>query len=153
MFQRTPLPAGGPVVYHPGQPIMAPAQPAYRALSLDEIAAQNGAADESPSLLHRVAQRRNAVVTALITVASITSFVGVVYWAHRQNIEAGGSGLPIEIKAPDTPHKVKPDDPKGTGDPEPGHRRLPPRRSERRARAGRASDAAARDAPDARRDG
>jgi hypothetical protein len=114
MFQRTPLPASGPVVYHPGQPdpVWQP-EPAVRTLSLDEIAAQR-AADESPSLLHRVNQRRATIVTVMVTIAALTSFGGTVYWAHKQDIERGGPGLPIPIVKPaDGPAKVKPDDPKG----------------------------------------
>ncbi|MCW5749305.1 MAG: SPOR domain-containing protein [Alphaproteobacteria bacterium] len=114
MFQRTPLPASGPLVYHPGEPEPARhAEPAIRTLSLDDIAAQRGA-DETPSLLHRVHQRRATIVTVMVTIAALSSFGGTVYWAHKQDIERGGPGLPIPmIKPADGPAKVKPDDPKG----------------------------------------
>jgi hypothetical protein len=114
MFQRTPLTASGPVVYHPGQPDPAwQPDPPIRTLSLDDIAAQQ-AADDSPSLLHRVHQRRATIVTVMVTVAALSSFGGTVYWAHKQDIDRGGPGLPIPtVKAVDGPAKVKPDDPKG----------------------------------------
>jgi hypothetical protein len=114
MFQRTPLPASGPVVYHPGQaePAWQP-EPAVRTLSLDDIAAQQ-AGEESPSLLYRVNQRRGTIVTVMVTIAALSSFGGTVYWAHKQDIERGGPGLPIPTVRPaDGPAKVKPDDPKG----------------------------------------
>ncbi len=114
MFQRTPLPASGPVVYHPGQPEpAAQPQPAVRTLSLDDIAAQQ-ASDESPSLLHRVTQRRATILTVMVTIAALSSFGGTVYWAHKQDIDRGGPGLPIPtVKPPDGPAKEKPADPKG----------------------------------------
>jgi hypothetical protein len=114
MFQRTPLPASGPVVYHPGQPEPArQPEPAVRTLSLDEITRAREA-EESPSLLQRVNQRRSAIVTAMVTVAALSSFGGTVYWAHKQDIERGGPGLPIPLVKPaEGPAKVKPDDPKG----------------------------------------
>lgn len=114
MFQRTPLPAGGPVVYHPGQPEPArQAEPALRTLSLDDFATQQ-AEDESPSLLHRVNQRRATIVTVMVTIAALSSFGGTVYWAHKQDIERGGPGLPIPmVKPAEGPAKIKPDDPKG----------------------------------------
>lgn len=114
MFQRTPLPAGGPVVYHPGQaePAWQP-EPSVRTLSLDDIAAQQGG-EESPSLLYRVNQRRGTIVTVMVTIAALSSFGGTVYWAHKQDIERGGPGLPIPTVRPaEGPAKVKPDDPKG----------------------------------------
>ena len=114
MFQRNPLPASGPVVYHPGQPEpAAQPQPAVRTLSLDDIAAQQGV-DESPSLLHRVTQRRATILTVMVTIAALSSFGGTVYWAHKQDIDRGGPGLPIPtVKPPDGPAKEKPADPKG----------------------------------------
>ncbi|HJQ58722.1 MAG TPA: hypothetical protein VJ890_17570, partial [Vineibacter sp.] len=114
MFQRTPLPASGPLVYHPGEPepVYQP-QPTVRTLSLDEIAAQRGGG-ESPSLLYRVAQRRAGIVTVMVTIAALSSFGGTVYWAHKQDIDRGGPGLPIPmVKPAEGPAKVKPDDPKG----------------------------------------
>lgn len=114
MFQRTPLPASGPVVYHPGQsePARQP-EPAVRTLSLEDITRAREA-EESPSLLQRVNQRRSAIVTAMVTVAALSSFGGTVYWAHKQDIERGGPGLPIPLVKPaEGPAKVKPDDPKG----------------------------------------
>jgi hypothetical protein len=106
-------------VYHPGQPDPAAApqqhqpQPAVRTLSLDEIAAQQPT-EESPSLLHRVTQRRATILTVMVTIAALSSFGGTVYWAHKQDIDRGGPGLPIPmVKAPEGPAKEKPADPKG----------------------------------------
>jgi hypothetical protein len=101
-------------VYHPGEPEPAfQAAPALRTLSLDDLAAQRGD-EESPSLLHRVAQRRAGIVTVMVTIAALSSFGGTVYWAHKQDIDRGGPGLPIPmVKPADGPSKVKPDDPKG----------------------------------------
>jgi hypothetical protein len=84
-----------------------------RTLSLDDIAAQQ-TGEESPSLLHRVNKRRSTIVTLMVTVAALSSFGGTVYWAHKQDIERGGPGLPLPmIKAAEGPAKIKPDDPKG----------------------------------------
>jgi SPOR domain len=62
------------------------------------------------SLLMRVNRRRSQILTFMVSVAAIASFGSVVWWAHSQDVKAGGKGLePLVVQAPTTPSRVKPD--------------------------------------------
>ena len=115
MFQKDPLPASGPVVYHP-TPANGPIadRPPLRSISMDDLEARSAAAAPStPSMLIAAGRRRGVLLTAMISIFALSSFGGVVYWAHKQDIERGGSGLTPVIPSPQGPAKVRPDDPKG----------------------------------------
>lgn len=114
MFQKDPLPASGPIVYHPS-PAQGPTPDRpLRSISMDELAARSAAAAPStPSMLIAAGRRKGVLLTAMISIAALASFGGVVYWAHKQDIERGGAGLTPVIPTPPGPAKVRPDDPKG----------------------------------------
>jgi len=62
------------------------------------------------TLLSRVNRRRGQILTMMVSVAAIASFGSVVWWAHNQDVRAGGKGLePLVVQAPTTPARVKPD--------------------------------------------
>ncbi len=126
MFQKDPLPASGPVVYHPSptQGLTAD-RPPMRSISMDDLAERSAAAAPStPSMLIAAGRRKGVLLTAMISIAALASFGGVVYWAHKQDIERGGAGLTPVIPTPPGPAKVRPDDPKAV--PPQTERLLPP---------------------------
>jgi hypothetical protein len=62
------------------------------------------------SLLMRVNRRRSQILTFMVSVAAIASFGSVVWWAHSQDVKAGGKGLePLVVQAPTTPSRIKPE--------------------------------------------
>ena len=62
------------------------------------------------SLLSRVNRRRGQILTMMVSVAAIASFASVVWWAHNQDVKAGGRGLePLVVQAPATPARIKPE--------------------------------------------
>ena len=62
------------------------------------------------SLLMRVNRRRGQILTVMVSIAAIASFGSVVWWAHNQDVKAGGRGLePLVVQAPATPSRVKPE--------------------------------------------
>jgi hypothetical protein len=61
------------------------------------------------SLLAKVNRRRGAILTVMVSIAAIASFGSVVWWAHNQDVRAGGKGLePLVVQAPTTPTREKP---------------------------------------------
>jgi SPOR domain len=62
------------------------------------------------SLLARVNRRRGQILTAMVSVAAIASFGSVVWWAHNQDVRAGGKGLePLVVQASPEPTRTKPE--------------------------------------------
>ena len=58
----------------------------------------------------RVNRRRGQILTVMVSVAAVASFGSVVWWAHNQDVKAGGRGLePLVVQAPTTPSRVKPE--------------------------------------------
>lgn len=58
----------------------------------------------------RVNRRRGQILTVMVSVAAVASFGSVVWWAHNQDVKAGGRGLePLVVQAPTTPARVKPE--------------------------------------------
>jgi len=46
----------------------------------------------------------------MVSVAAIASFGSVVWWAHNQDVKAGGKGLePLVVQAPPNPTRIKPE--------------------------------------------
>ena len=46
----------------------------------------------------------------MVSFAAIASFGSVVWWAHNQDVRAGGKGLePLVVQAPTTPTRIKPE--------------------------------------------
>ena len=64
----------------------------------------------------RVNRRRGQILTVMVSIAAIASFGSVVWWAHNQDVKAGGRGLePLVVQAPATPSRVKPENAGGLG--------------------------------------
>ena len=58
----------------------------------------------------RVNRRRGQILTVMVSVAAIARFGSVVWWAHNQDVKAGGRGLePLVVQAPTTPARIKPE--------------------------------------------
>lgn len=58
----------------------------------------------------RVNRRRGQILTVMVSVAAVASFGSVVWWAHNQDVKAGGRGLePLVVQAPTTPARIKPE--------------------------------------------
>jgi hypothetical protein len=58
----------------------------------------------------RVNRRRGQILTVMVSVAAIASFGSVVWWAHNQDVKAGGKGLePLVVQAPTSPARIKPE--------------------------------------------
>ena len=58
----------------------------------------------------RVNRRRGQILTIMVSIAAIASFGSVVWWAHNQDVKAGGRGLePLVVQAPATPSRMKPE--------------------------------------------
>ena len=58
----------------------------------------------------RVNRRRGQILTVMVSIAAIASFGSVVWWAHNQDVKAGGRGLePLVVQAPATPSRIKPE--------------------------------------------
>ncbi len=58
----------------------------------------------------RVNRRRGQILTVMVSIAAVASFGSVVWWAHNQDVKAGGKGLePLVVQAPTTPARVKPE--------------------------------------------
>ena len=58
----------------------------------------------------RVNRRRSQILTFMVSIAAIASFGSVVWWAHSQDVKAGGKGLePLVVQAPTTPSRMKPE--------------------------------------------
>ena len=57
-----------------------------------------------------VNRRRGQILTIMVSIAAIASFGSVVWWAHNQDVKAGGRGLePLVVQAPTTPSRIKPE--------------------------------------------
>jgi cell division septation protein DedD len=62
------------------------------------------------SLLSLVNRRRGQILTVMVSIAAIASFGSVVWWAHNQDVKAGGKGLePLVVQAPAMPARIKPE--------------------------------------------
>lgn len=106
-IRRSPS-GDGPTIYRPNESVASvrldpPARP---------VAHEPDSIPPPPrdSLLMRVNRRRGQILTVMVSVAAIASFGSVVWWAHNQDVKAGGRGLePLVVQAPATPSRVKPE--------------------------------------------
>ena len=106
-IRRSPS-GDGPTIYRPNESVASvrldpPARPvAYEPDSIPP--------PPRDSLLMRVNRRRGQILTVMVSLAALTSFGSVVWWAHNQDVKAGGRGLePLVVQAPATPSRVKPE--------------------------------------------
>ena len=108
MHTRRSPSGDGPTIYRPAESVASvrldpPARP---------VAHEPDSIPPPPrdSLLMRVNRRRGQILTVMVSIAAIASFGSVVWWAHNQDVKAGGRGLePLVVQAPATPSRVKPE--------------------------------------------
>ena len=97
----------GPTIYRPNESVAVRLDPAPRPVAHEPDSIPPPPRD---SLLMRVNRRRGQILTVMVSVAAIASFGSVVWWAHNQDVKAGGRGLePLVVQAPATPSRVKPE--------------------------------------------
>jgi len=104
-IRRSPS-GDGPTIYRPNESVAMRLEPQPRPVASepDSIPPHPG-----ESLLMRVNRRRGQILTVMVSIAAVTSFAMVVWWAHNQDVKAGGRGLePLVVQAPTTPTREKP---------------------------------------------
>src|SRR3954469_4868813 len=107
MHIRRPPSGDGPKIYRPNESVAMRLEPQAR-----PVAYEPDAIPPPPphSLLAKVTRRRGAILTVMVSIAAIASFGSVVWWAHNQDVRAGGKGLePLVVQAPTTPARMKPE--------------------------------------------
>ena len=99
-IRRSP-PGDGPTIYRPNESVAVRLDPPPRPVAHEPDSIPPPPRD---SLLMRVNRRRGQILTVMVSVAAIASFGSVVWWAHNQDVRAGGKGLePLVVQAPSTP--------------------------------------------------
>ena len=107
MHIRRPPSGDGPKIYRPNESVASRREPPARPVAHEPDSIPPPPRD---SLLAKVNRRRGAILTMMVSVAAIASFGSVVWWAHNQDVRAGGKGLePLVVQAPTTPTRVKPE--------------------------------------------
>lgn len=97
----------GPTIYRPNESVAVRLDPPPRPVAHEPDSIPPPPRD---SLLMRVNRRRGQILTVMVSVAAIASFGSVVWWAHNQDVKAGGRGLePLVVQAPTTPARIKPE--------------------------------------------
>jgi len=112
MHIRRPPPGDGPKIYRPNESVTTRFEPAPRPVAHTHLSHEPDSIPPPPrdTLLSRVNRRRGQILTAMVSVAAIASFGSVVWWAHNQDVKAGGKGLePLVVQAPTTPSRIKPE--------------------------------------------
>src|SRR5712671_4296557 len=105
-IRRSPS-GDGPTIYRPNESAAMRLDPPPRPVANEPDSIPPPPRD---SLLMRVNRRRGQILTVMVSIAAIASFGSVVWWAHNQDVKAGGRGLePLVVQAPATPSRVKPD--------------------------------------------
>ncbi|MBV8392886.1 MAG: hypothetical protein JOY81_06860, partial [Alphaproteobacteria bacterium] len=115
-IRRSPS-GDGPKIYRPNEPVSMRLDPPPRPVANTHVSPHSDSQgpDSIPppprdTLLSRVNRRRGQILTLMVSVAAIASFASVVWWAHNQDVKAGGRGLePLVVQAPATPTRVKPE--------------------------------------------
>ena len=107
MHIRRPPSGDGPRIYRPNELVAVRLEPSPRPVAHEPDSIPPPPRD---SLLARVNRRRGQILTVMVSVAAIASFGSVVWWAHNQDVRAGGKGLePLVVQAPATPTRIKPE--------------------------------------------
>ncbi len=107
MHIRRPPSGDGPKIYRPNESVAVRLEPSPRPVAHEPDSIPPPPRD---SLLARVNRRRGQILTIMVSVAAIASFGSVVWWAHNQDVRAGGKGLePLVVQAPATPARTKPE--------------------------------------------
>jgi cell division septation protein DedD len=107
MHIRRPPSGDGPKIYRPNESVASRREPPARPVAHEPDSIPPPPRD---SLLAKVNRRRGTILTMMVSIAAIASFGSVVWWAHNQDVRAGGKGLePLVIQAPTTLARVKPE--------------------------------------------
>ena len=107
MHVRRPPSGDGPTIYRPNESVALRLDPPPRPVAYEP---ESIPPPPGESLLMRVNRRRGQILTVMVSIAAIASFGLVVWWAHNQDVKAGGRGLePLVVQAPTTPSRVKPE--------------------------------------------
>jgi len=107
MHMRRSPPGDGPTIYRPNESVAVRLDPPPRPVAHEPDSIPPPPRD---SLLTLVNRRRGQILTVMVSIAAIASFGSVVWWAHNQDVKAGGRGLePLVVQAPTTPSRVKPE--------------------------------------------
>jgi hypothetical protein len=108
MHIRRPPSGDGPKIYRPNESVATMRlEPQARPVAYEPDSIPPPPRD---SLLSKVNRRRGAILTFMVSFAAIASFGSVVWWAHNQDVRAGGKGLePLVVQAPTTPTRIKPE--------------------------------------------
>jgi sporulation related protein len=107
MHIRRPPSGDGPRIYRPNESVAVRLEPSPRPVAHEPDSIPPPPRD---SLLARVNRRRGQILTIMVSIAAIASFGSVVWWAHNQDVRAGGKGLePLVVQAPATPSRTKPE--------------------------------------------
>jgi cell division septation protein DedD len=105
-IRRSPS-GDGPKIYRPNESVAVRLEPSPRPVAHEPDSIPPPPRD---SLLARVNRRRGQILTIMVSIAAIASFGSVVWWAHNQDVRAGGKGLePLVVQAPATPARTKPE--------------------------------------------
>lgn len=105
-IRRSPS-GDGPTIYRPNESVAMRLDPPPRPVAHEPDSIPPPPRD---SLLMRVNRRRGQILTVMVSIAAIASFGSVVWWAHNQDVKAGGRGLePLVVQAPTTPTRTKPE--------------------------------------------
>lgn len=105
-IRRSPS-GDGPTIYRPNESVAMRLDPPPRPVAHEPDSIPPPPRD---SLLMRVNRRRGQILTVMVSIAAVASFGSVVWWAHNQDVKAGGRGLePLVVQAPTTPSRVKPE--------------------------------------------
>ncbi len=105
-IRRSPS-GDGPRIYRPNESVAVRLEPSPRPVAHEPDSIPPPPRD---SLLARVNRRRGQILTIMVSIAAIASFGSVVWWAHSQDVRAGGKGLePLVVQAPATPSRTKPE--------------------------------------------
>ena len=107
MHMRRSPSGDGPTIYRPNESVAVRLDPPPRPVAHEPDSIPPPPRD---SLLMRVNRRRGQILTVMVSIAAIASFGSVVWWAHNQDVKAGGRGLePLVVQAPATPSRMKPE--------------------------------------------
>ena len=112
MHIRRPPSGDGPRIYRPNESVAVRLEPPSRPVASNILGHEPDSIPPPPrdSLLARVNRRRGQILTMMVSIAAIASFGSVVWWAHNQDVRAGGQGLePLVVQPSPNPARVKPD--------------------------------------------
>src|SRR5262249_24246361 len=111
MHMRRSPSGDGPTIYRPNESVAMRLDPPPRPVAHEPDSIPPPPRD---SLLMRVNRRRGQILTVMVSIAAIASFGSGVWWAHNQDVKAGGKGLePLVGQAPPTPSRIQPRNARG----------------------------------------